>query len=196
MARDYEMGLIINPDVGDDQARAIVERVTTFVANNRGTVVRVNAWGRRHLAYPIEHHRDGLYFWFDLILPPEVIAELERTLRVNEDVMRHLLKVRDPRAVTQARQREAEAEAQAREREAEAAARAAAQAEAQAAQAAMATSVAVAEAPEVSEPSTEGSVEASTEPALEPALEPATEPTTADPAEEHEVAPTGAEAEV
>jgi small subunit ribosomal protein S6 len=122
MARDYELGLIINPDVGDEQARAIVDRVTQTVASNDGQVVRVNAWGRRRLAYPIEHHRDGLYFFFDLILAPEAVSELERLLRVNEAVLRHLIKVRDPRVVEQQRQREAEAEAQA-----------AAQAEAQAA---------------------------------------------------------------
>ncbi|HEY7835392.1 MAG TPA: 30S ribosomal protein S6 [Ktedonobacterales bacterium] len=121
MQRDYELGLIVNPDVGDDQTRAIVERVTHYVTSNDGTVVRVNPWGRRHMAYPIERHRDGLYYWFDLILPPTAVADLERSLRVNEDVIRHLLKSRDPRGVVQARQREAEAEAhaQARQREAE-----------------------------------------------------------------------------
>ena len=113
MARDYELGLIINPDVGDEQARAIVDRVTQTVAAGDGQVMRVNAWGRRRLAYPIEHHRDGLYFFFDLILAPEAISEIERLLRVNEAVLRHLIKVRDPRVVEQQRQREAEAEAQA-----------------------------------------------------------------------------------
>jgi small subunit ribosomal protein S6 len=122
MQRDYELGVILNPDVGEDQTRALVDRVTGFVTGNDGTVVRVNAWGRRHMAYPIQHHRDGLYYWFDLILPPAAVAELERSLRVNEDVIRHLLKSRDPRVVVQARQREAEADAHAQ-------ARAAAQAE-------------------------------------------------------------------
>ncbi len=98
MARDYELGLVIKPDVGDDQARAIVDRVTQTVASNSGQVVRVNAWGRRRLAYPIEHHRDGLYFFFDLIMPPESVGELERTLHVNESVMRHLRPAAEPEA--------------------------------------------------------------------------------------------------
>ena len=50
MARDYELGIIVNPEVGDEQARAIVERVTQFVGSGGGQVVRVNAWGRRHFA--------------------------------------------------------------------------------------------------------------------------------------------------
>ena len=128
MARDYDLGLIINPDVADDQARAIVERVTQFVGTHGGQVVRVNVWGRRHLAYPIQRHRDGLYFWFDLILPPEAVAELERTLRLNEDIIRHLVRLRDPRTVGQARQREAELDAQAAAHAAAQAARAEAQA--------------------------------------------------------------------
>lgn len=128
-SRDYDLGMIINPDAGDEQARAIVERVTTAVAGTGGQVVRVNAQGRRRLAYPIEHHRDGLYFFFDLIMPPEGVTELDRLLRVNEDVVRHLILARDPRVVAQQRQRDAEAEAQA---EADAQARAAAQAAAEA----------------------------------------------------------------
>lgn len=152
MARDYELGIIINPDVGDEQARAIVDRVTQTVAGSDGQVVRVNAWGRRRLAYPIEHHRDGLYFYFDLILEPETTAELERTLRVNEDIMRHLLKSRDARVVTQQRQREAEADAQAAADAA--AAEAAAAAAAEAAQAAPAAEAA-AETAEPAEPAAE-----------------------------------------
>ena len=131
MARDYELGIIVNPDVGDDRVRTIVERVSQTVTNASGQVVRVNAWGRRRLSYPIEHHRDGLYFFFDVTMVPESTTELERSLRVNEDIMRHLLKVRDPRVVAQQRQREAEAEALA-----------AAHAEAQAAQAVVAAEVA------------------------------------------------------
>lgn len=134
MARDYELGLIINPDAGDERARAIVERVTQVVNSQDGQVVRVDAWGRRHLAYPIERHRDGLYFWLDLSLLPQSVAEVERTLRVNEDVMRHLITLRDPRVVTQKRQREAELAAQA-EAHAAAQASAAAAAAAQAAEA-------------------------------------------------------------
>jgi len=125
MARDYELGIVINPEVGDEQARAIVERVAQIITNNRGQVVRVNAWGRRRMAYPIQRFRDGLYFFYDLILDPSTIAEIERNIRVNEDIIRHLMKVRDSRVVAQQRQRDIELDAQ---REAEAQAHAAAEA--------------------------------------------------------------------
>ena len=152
--RDYDLGVVINPDVGDDQARAIVERITQTIATNGGQLVRVNAVGRRRLAYPIEHHRDGLYFFFDMSLPPEASTEVERTLRVNEDIIRHLMLVRDPRLVVQQRQREAEREAEreaAAQAEREAAARREAEREAAAEAApvtAAAEAVPVAEAAE------------------------------------------------
>ena len=141
--RDYDLGVVINPDVGDDQARAIVERVSQTIAANGGQLVRVNAVGRRRLAYPIEHHRDGLYFFFDLSLPPTAAGEVERALRVNEEIIRHLMIVRDPRLVAQQRQREAE---RAAEREA-AEAQAALQREAEAAAAPAVPVASVAEAP-------------------------------------------------
>lgn len=135
MARDYELGIVINPEVGDEQARAIVERVTSIITNNGGQVIRVNAWGRRRLAYPIQRFRDGLYFFYDLALDPSTIAEIERNIRVNEDIIRHLMKLRDSRVVAQQRQRDIEMDAQ---REAEAAAQAKAAAEAVHAEAAAA----------------------------------------------------------
>lgn len=151
MARDYELGIIINPDAGDERARAIVERVTQVVSSQGGQVIRVDAWGRKHLAYPIERHRDGLYFWFDLNLPPTAVAEVERTLRVNEDVMRQLITLRDPRVVTTKRQHEADLAAAAQAHaEAQAAAQAAA-AEAAAAQAAAAPQAEEAPAAETAE---------------------------------------------
>lgn len=135
MARDYELGVVINPEVGDEQARAIVERVTQIIGVNGGQVVRVNAWGRRRLAYPIEHHRDGLYFFYDLILEPQSVAEIERGLRVIEDIIRHLLKLRDPRVVAQQRQKDIERDAELAQQQAQAAADAAARAAASEAEA-------------------------------------------------------------
>ena len=125
MARDYELGIVLNPEVGDEQARTLVERVTQIITNNGGQVIRVNAWGRRRLAYPIQRFRDGLYFFYDLTLNPASIAEIERSIRVNEDIIRHLMKLRDSRVVAQQRQRDIELDAQ---REAEAKAQAAAEA--------------------------------------------------------------------
>jgi small subunit ribosomal protein S6 len=111
--RDYQLGVVITPEAGEDQVRAVTDRINTLVAANGGRVFRVLAWGRRRLAYPIEHHRDGLYFWFDMQLPPDTVAEVERQLRVNEAIIRHLLTLREARVVAQERIRAEEAEARA-----------------------------------------------------------------------------------
>ena len=111
MTRDYELGIILNPEVSEEQARAILERVDQIVTNHDGQVVRVNQWGRRRLAYPIERHRDGLYVFIDMILTPETVFELDRTLKVSEEVLRHLIKRRDPKAVQKEREARAASEA-------------------------------------------------------------------------------------
>jgi small subunit ribosomal protein S6 len=102
--RDYEIGFILNPEVSEEQTRAILERIEQIVANYDGQVLKVNQWGRRKLAYPIEHHRDGFYVFIDTILTPETVAELDRTLKVSEEVLRHLIKRRDPKAVQKERE--------------------------------------------------------------------------------------------
>jgi small subunit ribosomal protein S6 len=111
--RDYELGFILNPEVSEEQTGAILERIERIVKNRDGQVVKVNQWGRRRLAYPIEHHRDGYYVFIDMILTPETVIELDRTLKVSEEVMRHLVKRRDPKAVQKEREEREEREARA-----------------------------------------------------------------------------------
>jgi len=116
VSRDYELGFILNPEVNEEQTRTIMERIEQIVSNYGGQIMRVNQWGRRRLAYPIEHHRDGFYVFIDMVLTPETVTELDRTLKVTEEVIRHIIKRRDPKSVQ-------------KEREARAAAAAAAQAQ-------------------------------------------------------------------
>ena len=111
MRRDYELGFILNPEVSEEQTRAILDRVEQVVTNNNGQIVRVNQWGRRRLGYPIQHHRDGFYIFVDMILTPETVIELDRTLKVSEEVLRHLVKRRDPKTVQKEREARAVAAA-------------------------------------------------------------------------------------
>lgn len=112
MSRDYELGFILNPEVSEEETRSILDRLEQIVANYSGQIVKVNQWGRRRLAYPIERHRDGFYIFIDMILTPETVAELERTLKVSEVVLRYMARRRDPKAVQKEREeREARAAA-------------------------------------------------------------------------------------
>jgi small subunit ribosomal protein S6 len=138
VSRDYELAFILSPEVNEEETRAMLERVEQIVATYGGQIVKVNQWGRRRLAYPIQRHRDGQYIFIDMILTPETVVELERMLKVSEIVLRHMMRKRDAKAVQKEREERAE-------REARAAAAAAAASEAAAA--AAASAVAVAEAP-------------------------------------------------
>ena len=111
MRRDYEIGFILNPEVSEEQTRTILERIEQIVARYDGQMIKVNQWGRRRLAYPIEHHRDGFYVFIDTILTPETVSELDRTLKVSEEVLRHLIKKRDPKTVQKEREARAAAAA-------------------------------------------------------------------------------------
>jgi small subunit ribosomal protein S6 len=114
--RDYELGFILSPEVNEEQTGAVLSRISQIVTNYDGQIVRVNQWGRRRMAYPIEHHRDGYYVFIDMILTPETVAELDRTLKVSEDILRHMVIRRDPKAVQKERE-EYEARAAAQEQE-------------------------------------------------------------------------------
>lgn len=133
MRRDYELGFILNPEVSEEQTRAILERIEQIVGKHDGQVVKVNQWGRRRLAYPIQHHRDGYYVFIDMILTPETVLELDRTLKVSEEVLRQLITRRDPKVAQKEREeREAREAAAAAAAQAKAAARGAAGAESEA----------------------------------------------------------------
>ena len=107
--RDYELGIVVSPEASEEQTKGILDRVTQIVQTNGGQVVKVHPWGRRRLAYPIERHRDGLYFFLDLALTPQTVVEIDRNLKVTEEVVRHLIVRRDPRALAAQRAREAQA---------------------------------------------------------------------------------------
>jgi len=111
--RDYELGFILNPEVSEEEIRAILGRIEQIVAHHGGQIVKVNHWGRRHLEYPIERHRDGYYIFIDMILTPETVIELERMLRVSETVLRHMVRKRDSKVVQKERQEREEREARA-----------------------------------------------------------------------------------
>lgn len=113
MTRDYELGIILNPEVSEEETRGILDRVEQVVTTHGGQTVKVNQWGRRPLAYPIERQRNGIYIFIDMILTPETVSELERTLKVSEAVLRHMMKKRDPKAIQKEREEREEREARA-----------------------------------------------------------------------------------
>ena len=94
MQRDYEIMFIVSPEVPDDEMPATLERIQKSVADLAGEVVAVEPWGgagKRRLAYPISRFREGSYYLMRLKLDSTQTSALERSLRINERVIRHLL---------------------------------------------------------------------------------------------------------
>jgi small subunit ribosomal protein S6 len=89
--RRYELMLVLRPDIPDERNQAIVDRTTRQIAASGGQIVKVAPWGRRRLAYPIDRHREGSYHIVIFEAPAESIAELERSLLITEELLRHLV---------------------------------------------------------------------------------------------------------
>ena len=89
--RDYELMVVLSPELDEAGVDATTERLGTQISGRGGEVVDVQKWGRRRLAYPIAKHRDGFYTVAKLKLDPDGAEPLERSLRLNESVIRHLL---------------------------------------------------------------------------------------------------------
>lgn len=111
MSRDYELGIILSPEVNEEGTRSFLDRLEQIATKDGGQIVRTTQWGRRRLAYPIERHRDGSYIFLDSILTTEAVAEIERILRVSETVLRYMLRKRNPKIVRKEREAHIAAEA-------------------------------------------------------------------------------------
>lgn len=89
--RRYELMLVLRPDAPDERIAAIVDRTTRQITADGGQIIKVAPWGRRRLAYPIDRHREGSYHIVVFEGAAGTIVELERTLLITEEVLRHLV---------------------------------------------------------------------------------------------------------
>jgi small subunit ribosomal protein S6 len=86
----YENVFIARQDISGAQVDALADTFTQLVADNGGEVKKREYWGLRNLAYRMRKNRKGHYVLFNIEAPPAAVAELERTMRINEDVIRYL----------------------------------------------------------------------------------------------------------
>ncbi len=97
--RHYELVLLVHPDQSD-QVVGMVERYIKLVQDNGGTIHRLEDWGRRQLAYPINKIHKAHYVLFNIETDGETLAELEELFRYNDAIIRSLVMRRDE-AVTE-----------------------------------------------------------------------------------------------
>ena len=87
---NYEAMLIINHAVGEEAIAAVVERFKALIEKN-GTLAEVDEWGTRRLAYEINHINEGYYVLMYIKAPAELPRELERNLKISDQVLRYLV---------------------------------------------------------------------------------------------------------
>jgi small subunit ribosomal protein S6 len=89
--RSYEVGLIMNPALEEAEMTQAIEKVSGYLKSGGGVVSSVNVWGKRTLTYPIRRRHDGVYVFVQATLESRAIPELERSLKLDENVLRYLL---------------------------------------------------------------------------------------------------------
>ena len=88
--RTYEVVFIIDPGAGDDEVMRLSEGVQKIITGQGGTITKTEVMGRRQLAYEINHKKDGTYVLLEVEGSGAEIAELERRMRVNDQILRYM----------------------------------------------------------------------------------------------------------
>jgi small subunit ribosomal protein S6 len=88
--RHYEVVFVVHPDQSE-QVPAMIERLQTLIKNHKGNVYRLEDWGRRQLAYPIQKIHKAHYVLMNIECTLEALAELEHSFKFNDAVIRHLV---------------------------------------------------------------------------------------------------------
>jgi small subunit ribosomal protein S6 len=89
--RDYELVVIVSPEIEEEVLGATIDRLSQFIIGKNGTVSNIEQWGKRKLAYPIGQFMEGNYVLIRFKGKPTLNRELESSLRISEEVIRHLL---------------------------------------------------------------------------------------------------------
>ena len=86
----YESTFIARPDISSQQVDGLAEQFREILTEAGGEIAKTEYWGLRSLAYRIKKNRKGHYYFMNIDAPPEAIDAMERTMRINEDVIRYL----------------------------------------------------------------------------------------------------------
>ena len=87
---NYEVMFIAKP-LEDAEVDPIAEFVSNLIKKNGGNVEKVDRWGKRHLAYPVKKQADGNYVLINFEADPEVIKEIDRVMKIQDDILKHLI---------------------------------------------------------------------------------------------------------
>lgn len=89
--RKYEVVLIFHPELDETALKDALEKVKAWITTAGGTITKVDAWGKRRLAYIIRKQREGVYYLVTTEFSPAFATELDRNLRFHEPVIRYMI---------------------------------------------------------------------------------------------------------
>lgn len=90
MIRNYELMVIISPELSEEEASVLNENVLALVKEQSGEIIKTDPWGRRMMAYPINKHPEAYYFVNYLKMETSGVKNVKRQLNINEKVLRHM----------------------------------------------------------------------------------------------------------
>ena len=86
----YELAVVVNAKIEDDARTATVEKVKEYITRYNGTITNVDEWGKKKLAYEIQKMSEGYYYFIQFEAEADCPAEVERHVRIMENVLRYL----------------------------------------------------------------------------------------------------------
>ncbi|HOA71336.1 MAG: 30S ribosomal protein S6 [Bacillota bacterium] len=89
--RTYELLVLVRPDFDDEKIASIIARYSEIITNMEGTIITAEKWAKRRLAYEINRIREGIYLIFVFKGTPELSDELDRLLKIDQEIMRHMI---------------------------------------------------------------------------------------------------------
>ena len=87
----YELMYVVRPTLDEQTLATVNEKVTKFVTNVGGEILKREDWGKRRLAFPVAKFTEGFYSVLQLKLAPTAVRDLERNLTLTEEILRHLV---------------------------------------------------------------------------------------------------------
>ncbi len=86
----YELAVVVNAKIEDDARTATIEKVKEYITRYNGTITNVDEWGKKKLAYDIQKMSEGYYYFIQFDAEADCPAEVERHVRIMENVLRYL----------------------------------------------------------------------------------------------------------
>lgn len=94
--RRYELIFILRPSIGEEEINKVVDYSQTIISDEGGSIIDLNKWGMKKLAYPIKKEIQGYYVFCDYAGTPAAVAEIERRFRIDDSVLKYLtIKIAD-----------------------------------------------------------------------------------------------------